>query len=184
MNEGVNERNNCLKKKRGRKTNKKGDVHSCNDSDNIIKKIKAKIFFYCLLFINAMINKEGAEERIKLLKIDYKYIDQLGKKMNLGLFELTLKDLFSLDVSRKYKKKTKEYNKNLINRILEKKFEVEDFDTVNFIFKITLNDWIDLFIYKKNILILINEKNSEKVNYIKIQDKFDKFGVNHLLNEI
>jgi len=185
MNEGVNERNNCLKKKRGRKTNKKGgDVHSCNDSDNIIKKIKAKIFFYCLLFINAMINKEDTEERIKLLKIDYKYTDQLEKKMNLGLFEMTLKDLFSLDVSRKYKKKTKDYNKNLINRILEKKIEVEDFDTVNFIFKITLYDWIDLFTKKKNILTLINEKNAEKVNYIKIQDKFDKFGVNHLLNEI
>jgi len=99
MNEGVKEKNNCLKKKRGRKTNKKnGDVHSCNDSDNIIKKIKAKIFFYCLLFINEMINKEDAEERIKLLKIDYKYIDQLEKTMNLGLFEMTLKDLLSLDV--------------------------------------------------------------------------------------
>ena len=185
MNERVKEKNNCLKKKRGRKTNKKGDdVHSYNDSDNIIKKIKAKIFFYCLLFINTMINKEDAEDRIKLLKIDYKYIDQLEKKMNLGLFEMTLKDLFSLDVSRKYKLKSKDYNKNLINRILEKEIEVEDFDTVNFILKLTLNEWIDLFTYKKNILTLISEKNAEKVNNIKIQDKFDKFGINHLLNEM
>jgi len=34
--------------------------------------------------------------------------------------------------------KTKDYNKNLINRILEKKIDVEDFGTVNFILKM---DW-------------------------------------------
>ena len=122
------------------------------------------------------------EEGIQLLKIDYKYIDKLERKMNLDLFEMPLADLFSLDVSRKYKSKSKDYNKILINGILEQKIEVEDYDTIMFLCNITLNDWIDLFTYKKNILTFINDQNAINVNKTKIQENF--IGVNHLLNEI
>ena len=180
--EEFKEKDNYLTKKRGRKTNNNsGEGHNSYDADNIIKKIKAKLFDYCLKFLNKMIFKNN-EEGIQLLKIDYKYIDKLERKMNLDLFEMPLADLFSLDVSRKYKSKSKDYNKILINGILEQKIEVEDFDTIIFLFKITLNDWIDLFTYKKDILTLINEKNSTNVNCTKIQEQF--CGVNHLLNEI
>ena len=180
--EEFKEKDNYLTKKRGRKTNNNsGEGHNSYDADNIIKKIKAKLFDYCLKFLNKMIFKNN-EEGIQLLKIDYKYIDKLERKMNLDLFEMPLADLFSLDVSRKYKSKSKDYNKKLINGILEQKIEVEDFDTIIFLFKITLNDWIDLFTYKKDILTLINEKNSTNVNCTKIQEQF--CGVNHLLNEI
>ena len=128
-----------------------------------------------------MIYKNG-EESIKLLKINYKHIDQLEKKKNLVLFEMSLSDIFSLDVSSKYSSKKEDYNKVLISGILEKEIEVEDFDTIMFLFKITLNDWIDLFTYKTDILTLINEYNASNVNYNKIQNNF--IGVNHLLNKI
>ena len=178
------EKDNHLKKKRGRRTTKKvGREHNRYHADNIIKKIKAKLFDYCLKFINKMINKND-EGSIKLLKIDYKkYIDQLERKKKLDLFKLPLKDLFSLDISGKYSTRNKDYNKVLINRILEQKIEVEDFDTIIFLFKIvTFNDWIEIFTYKKDILSLINEYNAQNVNYNKIQDNL--IGVNHLLNEI
>ena len=176
-------KDNHLKKKRGRKTIKKvGKEHNRYHGDNIIKKIKAKLFDYCLNFINKMINKNN-ESSIKILKIDYKkYIDQLEKKKNLGLFEMTLKDLFSLDVSRKFSTKNKDYNKELINEILEQRVKVEDFDTIIFLFKMTFSDWIEIFTYKKPILSLINEYNASNVNYNKIQKNF--IGVNHLLNKI
>ena len=128
-----------------------------------------------------MINKND-KESIKLLKIAYKYIDQLEKKKNLDLFEMHLKDLFSLEISSKFYTKSKDYNKILINRILEQEIKVEDFDTIIFLFKITFNDWIEIFTYKKSILSLINEYNAENVNYIKIKKEF--IGVNHLLNEV
>ena len=175
-------KDNHLQKKRGRSTNKSGGkVHTRYHADNIIKKIKAEIFNNCLIFINKMI-KNNDEESTKLLKINYKYIDQLERKKNLDLFEMTLADLFSLDVSDKYISKSKDYNKNLINGILKKEIEVEDFDTIIFLFKITLNDWIELFTYKKDILTLIDENNAANVNYTKIQENF--IGVNHLLNKI
>jgi len=183
--ERLKEKDNHLKKKRGRKTNKNcGKEHNRYDADNIIKKIKAKIFDYCLNFINKMIYKnDNDQESIKLLKIDYKiYIDQLDRKKNLDLFDMALKDLFSLDVSRKYSSKNKDFNKLLISDILEKKIEFKDFDTIMFLFNITLNDWIELFTYKKDILTLINEHNTLNINYNKIQENF--IGVNHLLNKI
>ena len=181
-NEEVKKKDNYLQKKRGRKKNKKdGKVHNRYDADNIIKKIKAQIFDYCLKFLNKLIYKNG-EESIKLLKINYKHIDQLEKKKNLVLFEMSLSDIFSLDVSSKYSSKKEDYNKVLISGILEKEIEVEDFDTIIFLFKITLNDWIDLFTYKTDILTLINEYNASNVNYNKIQNNF--IGVNHLLNKI
>ena len=175
--------NNHLQKKRGRSTNKSGGkVHTRYHADNIIKKIKAEIFNNCLIFINKMI-KNNDEESTKLLKINYnKYIDQLERKKNLDLFEMTLADLFSLDISDKYISKSKDYNKDLINRILKQEIEVEDFYTIKFLFKITLNDWIELFTYKKDILTLIDENNAANVNYTKIQENF--IGVNHLLNKI
>ena len=180
--EEVKEQDNYLKIKRGRKTDRNyGGEHNRYDADNIIKKIKSKLFDYCIKFINKMIYKND-EEGIQLLKIDYKYIDQLNRKKNLELFEMPLLDLFSLEVSGKYKSKSKDYNKILINGILEQKIEIEDFDTIMFLFKITLNDWIDLFTYKKDILTLVNEYNSSNVNFIKIQNNF--IGVNDLLNEI
>ena len=180
--EEVQKKDNFLTKKRGRKTNYHGgEEHNCYDADNIIKKIKAKLFDCCLKFINKMIYKKD-EEGIQLLKIDYKYIDKLERKMNLELFEMPLADLFALDISRKFKSKSKDYNKKLINGILEQKIEVEDYDTIKFLFKITLNEWIDLFTYKKDILALKSENNDENVDWTKIQDNF--FGVSHLLNEI
>jgi hypothetical protein len=95
---------------------------------------------------------------------------------------MSLSDIFSLDVSSKYSSKKEDYNKVLISGILEKEIEVEDFDTIMFLFKITLNDWIDLFTYKTDIFTLINEHNASNVNYNKIQNNF--IGVNHLLNKI
>jgi hypothetical protein len=180
--EEVKEKDNYLTKKRGRKTDKNvGEEHNRYHADNIIKKIKAKLFDYCLNFINKMIYKNN-EEGMQLLKIDYKYTDKLERKMNLELFEMPLIDIFSLDISRKYKSKSKDYNKILINGILEQKIEVEDYDTIMFLFNITLNDWIDLFTYKKNILTFINDQNAINVNKTKIQENF--IGINHLLNEI
>jgi hypothetical protein len=180
--EEVKEKDNYLTKKRGRKTDKNvGEEHNRYHADNIIKKIKAKLFEYCIKFINKIINKND-EEGMKLLKIDYKYTDKLERKMNLELFEMPLIDIFSLDISRKYKSKSKDYNKILINGILEQKIEVEDYDTIMFLFNITLNDWIDLFTYKKNILTFINDQNAINVNKTKIQENF--IGINHLLNEI
>jgi len=121
------------------------------------------------------------EEKICLLKIDHKYIAQLNIKEYLDLFKLPLADLFSLGVNNIFNLKS-DYNAKLINEILMQKIEIEDFDTIIFLFKITFNDWIDLFTYKKDLFTLVNEYNAVNVNYTKI--KKNLICVNHLLKEI
>jgi len=96
--------------------------------------------------------------------------------------ELSLLDLFSFDASNKYIKKRKDYNAKIINEILQQKIEIEDFDTIIFLFKITFNDWIDLFVYKKDLFTLVNEYNAVNINYTKIKNNL--IGVDHYLKEI
>ena len=181
-NEEKNVKGNYTKKKRGRiAKNNVNEEHNRYDADNIIIKLKAKLFNNCLDFLNRMINKNA--EGIKLLKIYYdKYINHLNRKKNLDLFEMPLADLFSLEISKRYITKRKDYNKIIIKEILEKKIEIEDYDTIEFLFKITLNDWINLFTYKKDIYSLGNEYDAKNVNYTKIEKNF--IGVKNLLNEI
>ena len=178
---GYEIKDNYLKIKRGRKSERNDcEEHDRYYADNIIKKIKAKIFDYCLKFINKIIYTN--EEGIQLLKNDYKYIDQLNRKKNLDLFEMPLMDLFSLDISGKYKSKSKDYNEKMIKEIIQQKFEREDYDTIMFLFRISLNDYIDLFTYKKDIFEVIDKYNAINVNYSKIKENL--IGANHLLSEI
>lgn len=165
------EKNNYLKKKRGRKTEDEFANHDKYNSDNIIKKIKSRIINKYLLFINRMINPD------KLLKIKYKYIDNLSIKNNLELLEKPLKDFFSLKVSKRYTSNKENSNENLIKEIFKKSSD----KTIQFLFKITLNDWINLYTYKEEISTLAKKYEVEKVDCAKITKNFE--GVEHLLKE-
>ena len=71
--------------------NKEGK-HNKNDSDNIIKKCKAVLFKYIIIYVLDIVNKlrTNKEENFELLKLSYKkYIDKLKKKNELDLFILT-----------------------------------------------------------------------------------------------
>jgi hypothetical protein len=180
--------NNLLKKKRGRKTeNTGGKEHNRFSGDNIIKKIKAIFFNNYHEFINLMINEYyNKDKKEKILKIEYKNIDNLKKDYNLELLKKPLKYSFSLDVSDKYrsKKENKDYNAKIIKEIIDpKKYtEIEDYNTIKFILDISLTDWIDLFTYKKDISTLADEYHASDINIGKIQDNF--IGAIDLLNDI
>ena len=130
------------KMKRGRKpSNKNGPPgkHTKSDSDNIIKKAKRLLFEYSIGYINSFI-KQNTKIEIKLLDLDYKYVDKLKKDFNLKLLNMKLKDFSSLNISRKYRSIPN--NK----RILEK--EKENTKIINFL-NMTLNDLIDILQKKK-----------------------------------
>ena len=71
--------------KRGRKIkegnqNQYREEHNKNSKDNIIKKIKAQILVYPLLFLNKILERNNIF--IKLYKLDYNLINRL-KKMKI-----------------------------------------------------------------------------------------------------
>ena len=145
---------NQLKIKRGRKGNNinNNEEHSKMCPDNIIKKIKAKLFQYIIDSINNLVNKK---ENI-LLNLDYQFIDRLNREQDLKFLKMTLKELLSKDISPKYYPKAgKDYNKNEIEYIL--KYEADS--TIKFVFNITFADWLDIFTLKKTVRQIIEKYN-------------------------
>ena len=94
----IEKEKNSDKKKRGRKASVNPSIiHNNMSEDNIIKKIKAKLFNYIIIFFNRILQKININD-IKLLKLDYKYINNLSKIFELQLFTNKLKYLLSFEV--------------------------------------------------------------------------------------
>ena len=122
----------------------KRETHDKRSPDNIIRKVKVFIFKSILLFLNNIIN-ENCKYKIKLLKLEYKFINRIKADQELKILNMSLRDLFSKDISPKFKNKyPKDYNKEIIARILE-----DADDIILFSFRMTLRDWIDIFTQKK-----------------------------------
>ena len=184
-----------LKKKRGRKKidDHSNSNHNKESQDNIIKKIKSKLFEYLLKFINSLLNiilknnlkninhnKCKREEKEQLIKkIEYKTIvDDTQRKNNLKFLKMPLKDLFSNNISSKYRTKNKNLNKNIINELLTKE---KDNEIIMLVLNMTFGDWLDIFLYKKELseLKLFNIDNY-KIKII--SDSFER--IDKLLDEI
>ena len=66
---------------------------------------------------------------------------------------MTLKELFSLEITKRLPKLKSNYNKRVIEEIINKD------DRINFVLNLTYNDFIELFTHKKNIQDMINAFN-------------------------
>ena len=132
-------------KKRGViKKSKSIVTHDKMSSDNILKKIKSSLLNkYIINFLNEIIKLKL--EKYKLVKLDYRYINELKKENELNYLKMALKEIFSMDISKKYSKFGNDYNKKIIEQIINKD------DSINFIFNLTYSDFIDLFTHKKKI---------------------------------
>ena len=182
-----------LKLKRGRK---KKDVHTNANhnkysSDNIIKAIRAKLNECIINFINKIINYVYSNNKEKLIKIiggfnnnqknkakskyievikklDYKtFVNKTNKKYNLELLNQTIKEYLSKNISKKYKNFNQEYNKIIIERLLQ---DEENNLIFNFIFnKIKIEDWLDIFVRKKELELHddINDLKDYQIDMIK-----------------
>ena len=171
--------------------------HSKNSSDNIIKKIKSKFLEYSLNFINKVLNsnlnkknityynyllrKKKKEDNFEnLIKaLDYKYVNRIKKDSELSLLDKSLKEVFSQDISPKYSRLQNDSNKTIIERIV---IDEKDNDIIMFALNLSLREWIDVFIYKKELkdITKINNLSLEKIN--QLSSLFDR--VDNLLLDI
>lgn len=121
------------------------------DSDNIILKIKAKLFENILEFINSLLR--NMKLNIELIKLDYNYIKILRCDNELNLLNTTLKDILSMNISPKFKSKDKYYNKKTINDLIciKDKINIINYNTLLFVLNMTFRDWLDIFSGKNNL---------------------------------
>lgn len=177
-----------LGNKRNRNSNKKRKTHTKESNDNIISNIKNKILNNLIDFINNKIKKLKNSELMKLsLKnIDKTKIPISNKKNKLRLLNMTLKNIFSENVSERYKKLArndpnyKYHNKKCINKIYENL--ERDSDLIS-LFEKTFKDIIEIYNGKKekseyfegfitlkddikNLDLKLKEQKEQKESYI------------------
>ena len=153
-------------RKRGRKKKIQNMIppHTKMSQDNIIRKIKSSLINKFIVgFLNQIINLKI--KNIKLLKINYYYINEIKRKKELKYLKMKLKDLFSLNNTNRLSKYWPDYNKGIINYIIDKD------ETIKFVLNLTYNDFIELFLRKKNIEDITNDFNAEPetINYEEIK---------------
>ena len=174
---------NKIKRGRARKTNNKFyEEHTKMSGDNIIRKIKVRLFAYLLQFLNNILNKKD-EDKNRLYKLNYKFIKNLNKKKDIKYLNIPLKDLFSMNITPRYKGILPDYNKEFIERIINHEERVEDYNTVIFVFNMTFREWLDMFTCKKDINYLKNKcAQCDGINFEMIANKIAY--VNKLLEKM
>jgi hypothetical protein len=169
--------------KQGRKlkNDKSNRTHNKYSSDNLINSIYTKLNDSLLLFLNKLIRSIYSIEQlnrflselklptIKASKVLMKNArtNNKGKVYNLNLLNLTIKDYISQNISPKTINLPFDYNKKIIQKLLE---DEENKDIFNFIFnELKIEDWLDIYLYKKEIDDFIdnNQFSSIIINEIK-----------------
>lgn len=115
-------------------------------------------------------------KKIKLKDLNYQYINNINKEVEIQYLEEPLKVLLSKDVSSKFSKSPGDVNKKIIDSLLEKE---KNNEVLMFIFNMKFRDWIDLYLLKKKVT------DFEKLNYFccqEIEEKMPK--LNQLLSNI
>ena len=144
-----NKNNERIQVRKGRKKKDDDDgtqrIHNKNSPDNIIKKIKSVLFGSMVEFINNIL--KSCNISAKILKIDYKYINQIKRENDLKFLNSSIKEILSLDISSKYSFEF-DSNKKTIESLLK-----ENKDNILLIFALNLkfNEWLDFFTLKKDI---------------------------------
>ena len=155
--------------------------------DNIIKKIKFRLFESFREFVNKVINENLDKTQLakynrvlrpsnkkddifeNLIKMnDYQDTVRINKKLDLEILNMTFKELFSKDISSMYSKLESNSNKVIIHKLLEEEYENKN---IYFALNMKFIDWFDVFRYKKDLDSIINCEN-EIVNNIKKYFKY------------
>ena len=96
---------------------------------------------------------------------------------------MPLKDLFSMEITPRYKIISYNHNKEFVNRIINHEEWVEDYNTVIFVFNMTFGEWLDMFTCKKDINYLKNKcAQCDGINFEMINNNISN--VNKLLEEM
>ena len=109
------------KVKRGRKNNnnknRKGNGHKRDEKDNIITKIYRK---YLSNIYHKLNKKIKGNTKLKKINIS-EFIKDIYNKKHNAMISKTVREIFSAELSKRFKKENKFHNLNIINKIYEDK---------------------------------------------------------------
>jgi len=141
----------CTKKLgRKKKDSNETGFHNKYSDDNSIRKLKNKIIKKILDYINSIINDKTKE----LLNFSPKGLKTSNINYNKELFKRTLKDIFSSEISKKYRRYEVFHNKKIIEEQLLKEKDIKKRNIYETLFNLTFLDCIEHIIGVKKIPVL------------------------------
>lgn len=155
--------------------------HTKHSPDNMMRKIKNKVIESMRLLINKVLKDEIKNESIKFnllykefRKIQGSFSQELNVKYNYWFYQITIKDIFCLEISNKYTAIEKSSNKELIDYIYSI-MNSHKFTKTKKLLEMPFHQFYhDIF--------LGEEKNWK--NYYGISDEENIYGIEFLLNNL
>jgi hypothetical protein len=156
--------NDVLKNKRGRKnklktTKKSRKTHSNKSFDNLLRKIQVHFLTFLIGFVNDILKKDlnySHKFSFKQIKTEIKNNVKYENVSNLK--EMTVGDILQKDISKKYKRYNKCYNREIFEKIKRKSNWFDELFKMKYLelFNYYYNEGFPkkIFFYKKSEIIL------------------------------
>ncbi len=171
--------------KKTEQKNKIISIHSKMSFDNILRKIKVMYHNFIVKFANNYIKfLYDGFQRYRLRKISGKITQNVTKKYNVSLSNITLKEFLSNKISPKYKQ-DKDKNKKMVEKLCSLKLQMKELFELSYIsfykkiFLCTNRTYLEenygisenTLTFKDNLEIMYETENP---NYIKEVEKIGK----------
>ena len=188
LNEKIPKKIKINKSGRYKKTEQKNkiiSIHSKMSFDNILRKIKVMYHNFIIKFANNYIKfLYDGFQRYRLRKISGKINQNVTKKYNVSLSNITLKEFLSNKISPKYKQ-DKDKNKKMVEKLCSLKMQMKELFDLSYIsfykriFLCTNRTYLEenyglsenTLTFKDNLEIMYETENP---NYIKEVEKIGK----------
>ena len=160
----LNKSTAVIKKRPGRKLENEQTpkIHTKNDEDNIIKKIKT----HCMIYANNQLNNRHRFTCKKFFKLTPKINENLKKDYNIRLMNMTIREIYEENVPCKnYGPSAKKIYYDLIQEIYDKNEKKETIEILNTKFIDFLNR-LDTKEYICNEIKKKQQKSNNKINDI------------------
>lgn len=132
--------------------------------DNIITKNQDHFISYIIIVFNILLNFFGIKDEAK--DIDYKIKSNSNYDNFMELRQKTLGEIISNDITKKFKKLEKNYNAELVQKIMKKNIEV-----INNFLNFNYLSFFRNFYYKNSKKIYLKDFGSKDDSYILLQDE-------------
>ena len=148
--------------------------HSRKTKDNLVRKIKRHFIKSLINYINYLYKNHSGKSKEFLKKIKPKFVDSQNNQENLKFFDMTLHQIFSEDLSKKYVRFNPDYNRKQIEILYDKNEPKEVIDIMNKtlkeMYEIYISNQIDEFKLEKDLSEIESKAKKDILYECKIRE--------------
>ena len=148
--------------------------HSRKTKDNLVRKIKRHFIKSLINYINYLYKNHSGKSKEFLKKIKPKFVDAPNNQESLNFFYMTLRQIFSEDLSKKYVRFSPDYNRKQIEILYDKNEPKEVIDIMNKtlkeMYEIYVSNQIDEFKLEKDLSEIESKAKKDILYECKIRE--------------